>query len=133
MVWKIDRWGGSLTHLVTSLAELDAYGVAFVSLRDNLDLSTPSGRLMMLGEYENSIMCPKEPDTVSAAIPLPVRITRLPTLLAEKEYRLETSNANVLKTYCEKRCDFVRESAKRLVGGSFENCAFFAGSHHLLG
>jgi len=48
MVWKIDRWGGSLTHLVTSLAELDAYGVAFVSLRDNLDLSTPSGRLMML-------------------------------------------------------------------------------------
>src|SRR4029077_338077 len=47
LVWKIDRWGRSLKHLVTSLAELDAYGVAFISLRDNLDLSTPSGRLMM--------------------------------------------------------------------------------------
>ena len=47
LVWKIDRWGRSLKHLVTSLAELDAYGVAFVSLRDSLDLSTPSGRLMM--------------------------------------------------------------------------------------
>src|SRR5436309_8437398 len=47
LVWKIDRWGRSLKHLVTSLADLDAYGVAFVSLRDNLDLSTPSGRLMM--------------------------------------------------------------------------------------
>jgi len=33
LVWKIDRWGRSLKHLVTSLAELDAYGVAFVSLR----------------------------------------------------------------------------------------------------
>jgi DNA invertase Pin-like site-specific DNA recombinase len=47
LVWKVDRWGRSLKHLVTSLADLDAYGVAFVSLRDNLDLSTPSGRLMM--------------------------------------------------------------------------------------
>ena len=39
LVWKIDRWGRSLTHLVNSLADLAAYGVAFVSLRDNLDLS----------------------------------------------------------------------------------------------
>src|SRR5438094_9779614 len=53
LVWKIDRWGRSLKHLVTSLADLDAYGVAFVSLRDNLDLSTQSGRLMLqlLGRF----------------------------------------------------------------------------------
>jgi DNA invertase Pin-like site-specific DNA recombinase len=61
LVWKIDRWGRSLKHLVTSLAELDAYGVAFISLRDNLDLSTPSGRLMMqllgaFAEFERSII-----------------------------------------------------------------------------
>jgi DNA invertase Pin-like site-specific DNA recombinase len=47
LIWKIDRWGRSLKHLVTSLADLDAYGIALVSLRDSLDLSTPSGRLMM--------------------------------------------------------------------------------------
>jgi DNA invertase Pin-like site-specific DNA recombinase len=46
LVWKIDRFGRSLKHLVNALADLGAYGVAFVSLRDNLDLSTPSGRLM---------------------------------------------------------------------------------------
>src|SRR4029077_17786143 len=46
LVWKIDRFGRSLKHLVNWLADLSAYGVAFVSLRDNLDLSTPSGRLM---------------------------------------------------------------------------------------
>jgi len=61
LVWKIDRWGRSLKHLVTSLAELDAYGVAFISLRDNLDLSTPSGRLMMqllgaMAEFERSLI-----------------------------------------------------------------------------
>src|SRR5262245_4104138 len=46
LVWKLDRFGRSLRHLVNALAELEARGVAFVSLRDNLDLSTPSGRLM---------------------------------------------------------------------------------------
>lgn len=61
LVWKIDRWGRSLKHIVVSLADLDAYGVAFVSLRDNLDLSTPSGRLMMqllgaMAEFERSLI-----------------------------------------------------------------------------
>jgi putative DNA-invertase from lambdoid prophage Rac len=61
LVWKIDRWGRSLKHLVTSLADLDAYGVAFVSLSDNLDLSTPAGRLMMqllgaMSEFERSLI-----------------------------------------------------------------------------
>jgi DNA invertase Pin-like site-specific DNA recombinase len=46
LVWKIDRFGRSLKHLVNALADLCAYGVAFISFRDNLDLSTPSGRLM---------------------------------------------------------------------------------------
>ena len=61
LVWKIDRWGRSLRHLVTSLADLDAYGISFVSLRDNLDLSTPSGRLMMqllgaMAEFERALI-----------------------------------------------------------------------------
>ncbi len=61
LVWKIDRWGRSLTHLVNSLADLGAYGVAFVSLRDNLDLSTPTGRLMFqiigaMAEFERSLI-----------------------------------------------------------------------------
>jgi DNA invertase Pin-like site-specific DNA recombinase len=43
LVWKIDRFGRSLKHLVNSLAELGALGVAFISFRDNVDLSTPSG------------------------------------------------------------------------------------------
>jgi DNA invertase Pin-like site-specific DNA recombinase len=61
LCWKVDRFGRSLKHLVNALADLDAYGVAFVSLRDNLDLSTPSGRLMFqiigaMAEFERSLI-----------------------------------------------------------------------------
>jgi DNA invertase Pin-like site-specific DNA recombinase len=61
VVWKIDRFGRSLKHLVNALADLAAYGVAFVSLRDNLDLSTPSGRLMFqiigaMAEFERALI-----------------------------------------------------------------------------
>ena len=45
-VWKIDRFGRSLRHLVNSIAELENLGVSFVSLRDSIDLSSPSGVLM---------------------------------------------------------------------------------------
>lgn len=59
-VWKLDRFSRSLRHLINSLAVLAEHQVAFVSLRDNLDLSTPSGRLMfqMIGafaEFEREI------------------------------------------------------------------------------
>jgi DNA invertase Pin-like site-specific DNA recombinase len=61
LVWKLDRFGRSLRHLVNAIAELEALGVAFVSLRDNLDLSTPSGRLMFqiigaMAEFERSLI-----------------------------------------------------------------------------
>ena len=61
LVWKIDRFGRSLRHLVNSLEELGALGISFVSLRDNLDLSTPSGRLMFqiigaMAEFERALI-----------------------------------------------------------------------------
>ena len=61
MVWKLDRFARSLKHLVNALAEFDALGVAFISLRDNLDLTTPSGRLMFqiigaMAEFERSLI-----------------------------------------------------------------------------
>ena len=46
LVWKLDRFGRSLKHLVNALAQLDALGISFISLHDNLDFTSPSGRLM---------------------------------------------------------------------------------------
>jgi DNA invertase Pin-like site-specific DNA recombinase len=61
LCWKLDRVGRSLRHLVNLLAELEALGIAFVSLRDNLDLTTPAGRLMFqvigaMAEFERSLI-----------------------------------------------------------------------------
>jgi DNA invertase Pin-like site-specific DNA recombinase len=61
LVWKLDRFARSLKHLVNALAEFEVLGIAFVSLRDNLDLSTPSGRLMFqiigaMAEFERSLI-----------------------------------------------------------------------------
>jgi DNA invertase Pin-like site-specific DNA recombinase len=61
LCWKIDRFGRSLKHLVNALADLDAYSVVFISLKDNIDLSTPSGRLMFqvigaMAEFERSLI-----------------------------------------------------------------------------
>jgi DNA invertase Pin-like site-specific DNA recombinase len=61
LVWKIDRFGRSLKHLVNALAELAALGVAFIILTDNIDLSTPSGRLMFqiigaMAEFERALI-----------------------------------------------------------------------------
>ncbi len=46
IVWKLDRLGRSLKHLVNVIDELESVGVAFISLRDNLDFSTSAGRLL---------------------------------------------------------------------------------------
>jgi DNA invertase Pin-like site-specific DNA recombinase len=61
LVWKLDRFGRSLRHLVNALAEVEAMDIAFISLRDNLDLTTPSGRLMFqivgaMAEFERTLI-----------------------------------------------------------------------------
>jgi DNA invertase Pin-like site-specific DNA recombinase len=45
--WRLDRLGRNLKHLITLLEELQALGVAFVSLAEGIDATTPAGRLQM--------------------------------------------------------------------------------------
>jgi DNA invertase Pin-like site-specific DNA recombinase len=79
--WKLDRLGRSLKHLVTTIEDLQAYGVTFVSLRDNLDLSTPAGRLMMhiigaMAEFERSLIQERVVAGIAAARKRGVRMGR---------------------------------------------------------
>ena len=46
--WRLDRLGRNLKHLITLLEELQALGVAFVSLQEGIDATTPAGKLQML-------------------------------------------------------------------------------------
>jgi len=45
--WRLDRLGRSLKHLITLLDDLQALGVAFVSLAEGIDATTPAGKLQM--------------------------------------------------------------------------------------
>jgi len=61
VVTKMDRLFRSLRHLVTALDEFSALGVQFVAVRDNIDYTTPSGRLMVqvlgsLAEFERALL-----------------------------------------------------------------------------
>ena len=61
VVWRLDRWGRSLVDLVSTLQELAALEVGFVSLSEALDLTTPSGRafagmLAVFAEFERDIL-----------------------------------------------------------------------------
>jgi putative DNA-invertase from lambdoid prophage Rac len=61
LVWRLDRWGRSLIDLVVTLKELAELGVAFVSLTEALDLTTPTGRVMagllsVFASFEHEIL-----------------------------------------------------------------------------
>lgn len=61
LVWKLDRFARSVKNLLAAIQDFQALGVDFVSLKDNIDLSTPSGRLMChllasFAEFEASLI-----------------------------------------------------------------------------
>jgi DNA invertase Pin-like site-specific DNA recombinase len=46
MVWKFDRFARSTAHLLTALKAFTDYGIAFISLTESIDTSTPMGRMI---------------------------------------------------------------------------------------
>lgn len=47
VVWKLDRLGRNMSHLVTTVEELSSRGVNFRSLTEGIDTSSAAGRLML--------------------------------------------------------------------------------------
>ena len=60
-VWRLDRLGRSLRHLIDVVAELESRNVTFRSLTESIDTSTPGGRLTFhlfgaLAEFERDLI-----------------------------------------------------------------------------
>lgn len=61
VVWRLDRLGRTLKHLVELVGELGERGVAFRSLTEAIDTTTPAGRLLFhimasLAEFERHLI-----------------------------------------------------------------------------
>lgn len=61
VVWKFDRFARSVSHLLRALENFQALGVDFVSPSENIDTSTPTGRMIFtvlgaVAELERSLI-----------------------------------------------------------------------------
>jgi len=61
VVWRLDRLGRSLPHLLTTVNELEARGVGFRSLTESIDTTTAGGRLVFsifgaLADFERQLI-----------------------------------------------------------------------------
>jgi len=89
-VWKLDRLGRSLAHLISLVDELGKRGVEFRSLTDALDTTTPGGRLMFhivgaVAQFEREITV----ERTKAALALAKRSGRplgRPSLVSQEQY-----------------------------------------------
>ncbi len=60
-VWKLDRAGRSLKHLIDLVTTLQAGGIEFISLTEQIDTTTPGGKLIFhifgaLAEFERDLI-----------------------------------------------------------------------------
>jgi DNA invertase Pin-like site-specific DNA recombinase len=61
VVWKLDRLGRSMSHLIDVIADLDASGIGFRSITENIDTTTSGGRLVFhlfsaLAQFERDLI-----------------------------------------------------------------------------
>jgi DNA invertase Pin-like site-specific DNA recombinase len=89
VVWKLDRLGRSLSHLLATVTELQGRGVGFRSLTEGMDTTTAQGKLMFsvfgaLAEFERSLIRERVNAGLAAAAKRGRRGGRPPALSAEK-------------------------------------------------
>ena len=61
VVWRLDRLGRSIKHLIATLTDLSEIEIGFRSLTENIDTTTPGGRLVFhifaaLAEFERDLI-----------------------------------------------------------------------------
>ena len=120
LVWRLDRWGRSLADLVVTLKELAELGVAFVSLTEALDLTTPTGRAMVgllsvFAEFEHSILCERVRAGLAEARRNGTRLGRPLTASKESSRIRELYRAGVSKAAIARKLNIGRTSVRRIL------------------
>ena len=89
VVWRLDRLGRSLPHLIETVQKLEADGVALRSLTEGIDTTTPNGRLVFhlfgaLAQFERELIRERTMAGLAAARARGRKGGRPPKLSAEK-------------------------------------------------
>jgi DNA invertase Pin-like site-specific DNA recombinase len=113
IVWKLDRLGRSLPHLIEAVSALEKRGVGFRSLTEAIDTTTPGGRLVFhlfgaLGQFERDLIRERTRAGLVAAGARGRKGGRKPVITAEKLKRARDIIGKGLT---------VREAATRLKVG----------------
>lgn len=88
-VWRLDRLGRSLPHLIAVIEELQSRGAGFKSLSESIDTTTAGGKLIFhifgaLAEFERSLIAERTKAGLQAARKRGKRLGRPARLTAEQ-------------------------------------------------
>jgi putative DNA-invertase from lambdoid prophage Rac len=121
LVWRLDRWGRSVTDLLSTLQELEHLGVGFVSLNEALDLTTPAGRAMagllaVFAEFEREILRERVRAGLAHARQSGKKLGRPITAGQHAEQVRKLHRAGVSKSEIARRLRIGRTSVRRILG-----------------
>jgi DNA invertase Pin-like site-specific DNA recombinase len=119
-VWRLDRWGRSVTDLLATLQELELLGVGFVSLTEALDLTTPAGRAMagllaVFAEFEREILRERVRAGLAHARQNGQRLGRPVTARFHADQVRKPYRAGVSKSEIARRLQIGRTSVRRIL------------------
>lgn len=120
LVWRMDRWGRSVTDLLATLQELEHLGVGFVSLTEALDLTTPAGRAMagllaIFAEFEREILRERTRSGIAHARQNGQRLGRPPTAGLQATEIRKLYRAGISKAEIARRLQIGRTSVRRIL------------------
>ena len=121
LVWRLDRWGRSVTDLLATLQELKHLGVGFVSLSETLDLTTPAGRAMagllaIFAEFEREILRERTRAGLANARQNGKKLGRPATAAKHAAEIRKLYGAGVAKAEIARRLEIGRTSVRRILG-----------------
>jgi DNA invertase Pin-like site-specific DNA recombinase len=95
VVWRLDRLGRSLPHLIATMTNLEERGIGFKSLTENIDTTTSGGKLIFhifgaLAEFERNLIRERTQAGLTAARERG-RIGGRPKALTQRQIRIAQS------------------------------------------
>ena len=123
LVWRLDRWGRSVTELLATLQELEHLGVGFVSLTEALDLTTPAGRAMagllaVFAEFEREILRERVRAGLAHARQNGQRLGRPVTAALHADQVRKLHRAGTSKSEIARRLAIGRTSVRRILAAN---------------